>query len=345
MAKKLYENISNRYFEAANAMKAKDQRRRIVAYVESYDDVFFWRTVLSALENDKRYFEVMLPARKEGLGRGKKSALMSVVDNGAGKDMIACVDADYDYLLQGASPTSRKVLGNPYVFHTFVYAIENSQCNAPSLHDLCVMVTLNDHRIFDFERFFKEYSEICYPLFVWSVWAYRTIHYGEFSLSDYGKVVELGGLDVQKPQLALAHLQQKVQRKVLFMQRHYPHAQTAYDALKQELFELGVTPQTTYLYMQGHHLMDAVVTPTVIKVCNRLRLERENEIHRTAIHRTQMYNEMACYENSIDDVKRAIKRNQGYTNSKQFLQIRALIQSRLDDEENTAVSSPSNNSC
>ena len=129
------------------------------------------------------------------------------------------------------------------------------------------------------------------------------------------------------------------------MQRHYPHAQTAYDALKQELFELGVTPQTTYLYMQGHHLMDAVVTPTVIKVCNRLRLERENEIHRTAIHRTQMYNEMACYENSIDDVKRAIKRNQGYTNSKQFLQIRALIQSRLDDEENTAVSSPSNNSC
>ena len=58
-----------------------------------------------------------------------------------------------------------------------------------------------------------------------------------------------------------------------------------------------------------------------------------------------MYNEMACYENSIDDVKRAIKRNQGYTNSKQFLQIRALIQSRLDDEENTAVSSPSNNSC
>ena len=259
--------------------------------------------------------------------------------------MIACVDADYDYLLQGASPTSRKVLGNPYVFHTFVYAIENFQCYAPSLHDLCVMVTLNDHRIFDFERFFKEYSEICYPLFVWSVWAYRTIHYGEFSLSDYGKVVELGGLDVQKPQLALAHLQQKVQRKVLFMQRHYPHAQTAYDALKQELFELGVTPQTTYLYMQGHHLMDAVVTPTVIKVCNRLRLERENEIHRTAIHRTQMYNEMACYENSIDDVKRAIKRNQGYTNSKQFLQIRALIQSRLDDEENTAVSSPSNNSC
>ena len=345
MSRRLSESLSSDYFAAANRLNSRTARRRIVAYVESYDDVFFWRTVLTHFETPRYFFQVMLPSRGHLLKRGKKAVLMNLLRDRVGTDMIACVDADYDYLLQGASPTSRKVLGNPYVFHTFVYAIENFQCYAPSLHDLCVMVTLNDHRIFDFERFFKEYSEICYPLFVWSVWAYRTIHYGEFSLSDYGKVVELGGLDVQKPQLALAHLQQKVQRKVLFMQRHYPHAQTAYDALKQELFELGVTPQTTYLYMQGHHLMDAVVTPTVIKVCNRLRLERENEIHRTAIHRTQMYNEMACYENSIDDVKRAIKRNQGYTNSKQFLQIRALIQSRLDDEENTAVSSPSNNSC
>lgn len=344
MSKKLYENVNSRYFEAANAMKAKDQRRRIVAYVESYDDVFFWRMVLGVLENEKRYFEVMLPARKEGLGRGKKSALMSVVDNGAGKDMIACVDADYDYLLQGASPTSRKVLGNPYVFHTFVYAIENFQCYAPSLHDLCVMVTLNDHRIFDFEQFFKEYSEICYPLFVWSIWAYRSGHYGEFSISDYGKVVELGGLDVHKPQLALAHLRQKVQRKLLFMQRHYPSAQAAYETLKKDLLRLGVTPQNTYLYMQGHHLMDAVVTPMITKVCNRLRLERENEIHRTAIHRTQMYNEMACYENSLDDVKKAMKRNQGFVRCEQFQQIRETIQNRLDEEENTSVSSPSNNS-
>ncbi|MGN0222096.1 MAG: DUF4435 domain-containing protein [Prevotella sp.] len=342
MSKKLYENVNSRYFEAANAMKAKDQRRRIVAYVESYDDVFFWRMVLGALENDKRYFEVMLPARKEGLGRGKKSALMSVVDNGSGKDMIACVDADYDYLLQGASPTSRKVLKNPYVFHTYVYAIENFQCYAPSLHDLCVMVTLNDHRIFDFEGFFKEYSEICYPLFVWSVWAYRSCHYGEFSISDYCKAVELGGMDVQKPQLALAHLRQKVQRKVLFMQRHYPSALSAYETLKKELSGLGVTPQNTYLYMQGHHLMDAVVTPLVIKVCNRLRLERESEIHRTAIHRTQMYNEMACYENSLDDVKRAMKRNQGYARCEQFLQIRETIQNRLD--ENAPVSSLSSSS-
>ena len=34
-----------------------------MAYVESYDDVFFWRTVLGRFEDDTRYFEVMLPTR------------------------------------------------------------------------------------------------------------------------------------------------------------------------------------------------------------------------------------------------------------------------------------------
>ena len=117
--------INSQYFEAANALKSKRARRRIVAYVESYDDIYFWRTVLSEFENDKRYFEVMLPS-KTGLSRGKKSVLMNFLEGEPlGRDMIACVDADFDYLLQGATAQSQKVLESPYVFHTYVYAIEN----------------------------------------------------------------------------------------------------------------------------------------------------------------------------------------------------------------------------
>ena len=33
-----------------------------------------------------------------------------------GENMIACVDADYDYLLQGTTPLSDEVINNPYVF-------------------------------------------------------------------------------------------------------------------------------------------------------------------------------------------------------------------------------------
>ena len=62
MASKLKDQLNSRYFEAANQLKSKKARRRIVAYVESYDDIYFWRTVLSRFEDDTRYFEVMLPS-------------------------------------------------------------------------------------------------------------------------------------------------------------------------------------------------------------------------------------------------------------------------------------------
>ena len=173
MPSRLKDNLNSQYFEAANALTSKQARRRIVAYVESYDDIFFWRTVLSRFENEQRYFEVMLPSNKK-LERGKKSVLMNFVGDRIGPDMIACVDADFDYLLQGVTAQSKKVIESPYVFHTYAYAIENLQCYAPSLHDVCVAVTLNDHRIFDFIDYLRQYSEAIFPLFVWSVWAQIT---------------------------------------------------------------------------------------------------------------------------------------------------------------------------
>ena len=180
MGNRLKDNLNSRYIEAANKLSSKQARRRIVAYVESYDDIYFWRTVLSRFEDETRYFEIMLPSHRK-LERGKKSVLMNLLgkkgkdlEERLGQDMIACVDADYDYMLQGATPQSKMVIESPYVFHTYVYAIENLQCYAPSLHDTCVAVTLNDHRLFDFEDYLKQYSEALFPLFIWSVWAYRT---------------------------------------------------------------------------------------------------------------------------------------------------------------------------
>ena len=107
MARTLLNNVNSNYFNALNALKGKTHRQRIVAYVESYDDVSFWRNILDAYENDKRYFEVMLPSH-QNLTKGKKRVLANLLQENMGEHMIACVDADYDYLLQGATPTSKQ---------------------------------------------------------------------------------------------------------------------------------------------------------------------------------------------------------------------------------------------
>ena len=60
--KRLLDNVTSQYVEAANRLLPKRNRRRIVAFVESYDDVAFWRLLLDEFENGSRYFQIMLPS-------------------------------------------------------------------------------------------------------------------------------------------------------------------------------------------------------------------------------------------------------------------------------------------
>ena len=56
------ENLHSLFtLERLNSLKPKRARRKIVAYVESYDDISFWRSILAEYEDNTHYFEVMLP--------------------------------------------------------------------------------------------------------------------------------------------------------------------------------------------------------------------------------------------------------------------------------------------
>lgn len=340
MSKRLSDNISSQYVSAANRLNSRTARRRIVAYVESYDDVFIWRAILSRLEDQTRRFEVMLPSRLPHLERGKKAALMSLLRGKVGKDMIACVDADYDYLLQGRTQTSASILQNPYVFHTYAYAIENLQCYAPSLHDVCVAATLNDQATFDFETYLREYSEAVFPLFVWSIWAYRNERHGQFSLSDFVRVVEPGAFSLSNWEEHLANLRRKVGRQVIRLQRENPTAKASWQQVKDDIKRLGVTPQTTYFYVQGHYLADRVVLPMLKKICNTLIRQRETEISRQSAHSTQRRNEISCYESSLADVALTLKKNTGFLDSEPCRRITADLKRFLDGDQPQSATAP-----
>lgn len=330
MGKKLKDNLSSRYFEAANKMKSQNARRRIAAYVESYDDIFFWRSVLSDFEDDTRYFQVMLPSRMQRLDRGKKAVLMNLLMDKVGRDMIACVDADYDYLMQGATEMSKQVTTNPYVFHTYAYAIENLQCYAPSLYETSVMVTLNDHHIFDMEAYLRDYSRAIFPLFVWSIWFYRTPNYGEFTIMDFLRVIEPGHFTMAKAEDIVAKVRRKVGKRINQLQQKYPNNKDNYLQVKEDIKRLGVTPDTTYLYIQGHHLFDKVVVPMLNKVCMQLIREREVEISQQSVHGTQQRNELSSYRNSIEAIPSMLKKNTRYKQSEPVARIQADLQRYLE---------------
>ncbi|MBQ0048837.1 MAG: DUF4435 domain-containing protein [Bacteroidales bacterium] len=339
MARRLTDTVTSQYVEAANRLKPKRHKRRVVVYVESYDDVFFWRSVLEEFESAALHFEVMLPSRTT-LGKGKKLAM----HNHLGPNMIACVDADYDYLMQGRSDISRELLESPYIFHTYVYAIENYQCYAPGLHEACVMSTLNDREVLDLEAFMRELSVIIWPLFVWSIWAYRHDEYKRFSLCDVLDTVALRDVNTFHPEQSIDHLKRRVNKKIAWLQQNFHKAKGQLEPLRRELLQLGVTPETSYLYIQGHTLFDGIVLPLLGPVCTLLRRERENEIKRLACHETQRQNELACYQHSVSPIDMMLKKGTKFRCSEPYKRMRADIehfvsglQSSLPSSADTAL--------
>ena len=335
MAKRLQEHLNSTYVELASRLRPKNAARKVVAYVESYDDVFFWRTVLQDFETERIRFEVMLPSRRT-LSKGKKAALMNRLGPSLGDYMIACVDADYDYILRDATEGSRFINHSPYVVHTYVYAIENFQCWAPSLHRAVVTATLNDRPVLDYEAFLREYSLIIWPLFVWNIWCYRHDRYKSFTMMDFCGFVSFRTISPARPEEALAQLRRRVNQKMAWMQRHFPEAKKSYASLKQELRDLGITPETTYLYIQGHTLFENVVMPLLEPICTQLRKEREREIKALAVHAKQRQCELSSYQHSVMSIDLVLKKNTAFKEAAPFQLVRTTLQRIIAMEAPTA---------
>ena len=313
--KRLTQYLNSAFVEAANKLRPKRAKHRIIAYVESYDDVSFWRTVFDGFENDKYHFEVMLPARRK-LTKGKKQAMMNLLGESVGRNMIACVDADYDYLMQGATATSRRLIESPYILHTYAYAIENLKCYAESLRQVCVQSTLNDMNVMDIPEFMKLYSKICYPLFAWNILLYRKHDLSTMSMQRFCEIVRLTSFNIENPALSLKQLGSRVTHNMELLAKNHPHMLAEYEDLaKNELPRLGIVPEECYFYIQGHHIMESVTMKILTPVCNALRREREEEIKRLAEHHTQFRNELTCYERSILPVDVVLRKQAGFKES------------------------------
>lgn len=326
MAKRLQDYLNSSYVELSSKLRPKSVPSKIVAYVESYDDVFFWRCVLKEFESDSIRFEVMLPSRRN-LSKGKKAAMMNKLGPSLGNYMIACVDADYDYIVQGSTEVSQKLLSSPYILHTYAYAIENYQCYAPSLHTACVMSTLNDRTILPIEAFMEEYSKIIWPLFVWSIWAHKNGQASSFSITAFAQTVTFHDINPYKPEQALETLRGRVNKQVAWLQRKFPKAKDSYLRLRQSLQEdLDIRPSETYLYIQGHALMEGVVLPLLTPICNILRREREKEISGLAHHGLQKQNELSGYRHSQSPIDLMLRKGTDFKQSAPFQKLRADIQ-------------------
>lgn len=335
--KRLRDNVNSKYAEALSHFYS-GKKKRIVAYVESYDDIAFWRLLLEEFETDDRCFQIMLPSRTN-LTRGKKSAIRSCLQEcSLGGSMIACVDSDYDYLLQGSSETSFQLISNPYILHTYSYSIENYKFYADSLHNICVQCTLNDRRVLDFTEFFSRYSQIVYPLFVWNVWFYKTKRHNLYSMQDFARDVNIKTINLSDPYFSISLLSSRVEKKIAYLQREYSANVAEVEQLSETLKELGVDIDSTYLFMRGHSMMELIVNKVLSPVCASLIAEREQEIYKYAVHIEQRNNEISSYRHSQMSINDAIRKNTHYRECYLYDMMRNDVRRMLSVADKDALS-------
>ena len=314
---RLTDNVSSDFLHAVSAMTRKDI---MLVYVEGYDDVSFWRGLLSEFESEKRHFEISPPARGD-LAKGKKVVLNFVPK--AGKHLLLCVDSDFDYLFGDLNDQSRLVNGNPYVMQTYTYSAENLLCYPPSLHSVAARAVKNDAYIFDFEEFMSEYSRIIYPLFLWYLYAARINRPSVFPLADFRNAVRLNYLNVENNgEATLDWLQRHVEKKERSLTSKHPEWKEKIGKMEADLQKLKVAPEETHLYMQGHTLMDNVVKVMLEDVCEALRKQAISKIMGSSREGMSLHNELSHYNNSLQDMGVILESNTLYRSCPLYLKLR-----------------------
>ena len=129
---------------------------------------------------------------------------------------------------------------------------------------------------------------------------------------DFNACTRLQEVNIRHPYRSLDVVKQAVERKLRELRRRFPDHEERVRQLGEKLRPLGLDPDTTYLYIQGHHLMDSVVMKLLTPICTLLRREREQEIKRLAEHSEQFHNELTGYENSQVNVSLMLRKNSGY---------------------------------
>ena len=303
--------------------------RLVRVYVEGYEDVAFWRGIFDRYEHDELRFEVSVPQR-DNLAKGKKVLMQMIPESGP--DMLLCVDSDFDYLFGEQTEQSRLVNTSPYMFHTYAYAADNFLCFAPSLHNLCVRATKNDTRIFDFELFLENYSRTIYPLFLWYACSAQEGVENVFPLIEFRSSVKLNYLEVENNGAdTLAWLQRQVEKRLESLRRHRPNWDNYLDAFDRRLRKRGVTPESAYLFMQGHTLMDNVAIVMLNSVCEYLKSMAMERITSSQKKGISLHNELSNYNNSLRSVRNILLENEAYKECFLYKKLRNDIERYIAD--------------
>ena len=193
-------------------------------------------------------------------------------------------------ILDGHTLVSTTINQNLYIFQTYAYSIENLQCYKESLQSVCVRATKNSKKKVNLSKLLKLYSNIIYPLLLWSLYFASKKDTTTFKITDFSKIVKIltiVDIDTQC-EAAILDVQQRVQAKITELGQNHSSEIQQVAVLSQKLRSSNLNEDTAYLFMNGHTLFDNVVLMILKPLCRKLRKKKRQEISANAQHQEEL---------------------------------------------------------
>ena len=204
------------------ALDAKMFRCRAAVHVENKDDIAFWSAVLKHFRPGDKFHFIAGSRNEYGNETYGVTQCLKYFPY-LSPDFFICIDSDYRYLLR-----ERHIDVKHFVIQTYTYSFENHHCFADGLDDVCCRVTRLKNTVFDFNRFLTEFSNILYELFIWHLYFQNAdpIRFSQFEFDHYLNLTTSRSypLVYDNGGRALDELRVRVERKLKFFGRKYPHA-------------------------------------------------------------------------------------------------------------------------
>lgn len=241
------------YLEAVarNLMQSRFLYRvDVIARVEAEDDINFWRGVI---HNARPTVKVkFIPSEVTSGVRHQGKSICLKYKNYLNSHFVICVDSDFDNFTRSGFLTPSQ-----FMLQTYTYSWENHHCVASNLQAKLNSLSQPD---FDFEYFISRLSRMIYPALC-GIIAARRLKASAWTLDSLCS--ELKSVQVNRPGLfdrngdALLKLMDLSVSSWMSGQSKLPDYDETefYESLKSA----GLTPDTAYLYMQGHCIYDILL--------------------------------------------------------------------------------------
>lgn len=266
MAEGLVENLGGHYSEDEGVLRGEPNIVKV--WVEDEFDTPFWYDLLTSF-NSIYKFEIT-PYDNGNISKGKSNILAHA--NSLGRRFIACVDSDYNYLID-TTDEAQTIFSSSFILHTYVYSIENYLCHAKTLGKVCVNSTMLTSDFEKVEQFIVKYSEIIYPVFIWHLFSISKCNIIGFDMKQFSGYTSINKIVTANFTIEnyLDDLTKKIYRKHSVLSIQYRHKLEEIEVFKEEMRLKGLTPENCYLFIQGHLLFDSLSKNVLFPLINKAK--------------------------------------------------------------------------